>query len=95
MVVAPPPPPIYSLTHVIHRIAFFSPPKRMTLTWTVDVEVCVCSCILVLVRVCVCTWKYFPLHWSDVSFTISLVFMTYLCVSVSSRSTCVCVCGHV
>ena len=47
------------------------------------------------------SWKNSLLRWSDISFIITLVFMTYLCVfkGVSSMCVCVCVCvwgsGHV
>lgn len=69
-------------------IALILFPRESTLTWTVDIEVCV--------GVCVCSREYSPLHWSATSFTISLVFMTYLCVFEGVSwvcPVCVCVCS--
>ena len=51
--------------------------------------VCVCVCV------CVCSWEYSLLHWSDMSFSITLVFMTYLCVLQGVSSVSMCVFGHV
>lgn len=58
----------------------------------------VCVCVYVCVRVCVCFRGYSLPHWSDMGFTVTLVFMTYLCVSESVSECmrlCVCVFGHV
>lgn len=44
---------------------------------------------------CVCLQEYFLLHWSDMSFSITLVFMTYLCVCVFQGVSLVSVSGHV
>lgn len=43
------------------------------------------------VCVCVCVPEYFLLHWSDMSLTITLVFMTCLCAFEGVSFVCVCV----